>query len=54
MLPYKYTYVGLLLTEITATYDKVPLNYHRVRELYFLAVIFVATIYAPCKKAKQP
>ena len=33
------------LTKITAVKNEVALNYHRVRGLYFLVVIFAATIY---------
>ena len=32
-----------LLTKITAEQDEVALSYHRVRALYFQAVIFAAT-----------
>ena len=34
----------ILLTKITAIQNEVTLRYHRVRGLYFLAVIFAATI----------
>ena len=34
----------ILLTKITFTQNEVALSYHRVRGLYFLAVIFAATI----------
>ena len=34
-----------LLTKATAAQNEVALSYHRVRGLYFLAVVFVATIY---------
>ena len=37
----------ILLTKTTATQIEVPLSYHRVHGLYFLAVVFVATIYSP-------
>ena len=33
-----------LLTKITAAQNEVALTYHRVRGLYFLAVIFGATV----------
>ena len=33
-----------LLTKTTAAQKEVALNYHRVRGLYFLAVVFVATV----------
>ena len=33
-----------MLTKITATQNEDALSYHRVHELYFLTVIFVATI----------
>ena len=34
---------NILFTKITATQTEVALSYHRVRGLYFLAVIFVVT-----------
>ena len=34
----------ILLTKVTDTQNEVTLSYHRVRGLYFLAVVFVATI----------
>ena len=34
----------ILLTKTTAAQNEVALSYHRVRGLYFLAVVFVATI----------
>ena len=37
-----HTYI--LLTKVTATQNEVTLRYHRVCGLYFLAVIFAATI----------
>ena len=40
-------YLGLnaiLLTKTTAAQNEVSLSYHRVRRLYFLAVVFVATM----------
>ena len=36
--------LNIYLTKITATQNEVDLTYHRVRGLYYLAVIFVATI----------
>ena len=33
-----------VLTKITASQNEVALSYHRVRGLYLLAVIFVATL----------
>ena len=36
----------LLLIKITAAQDEFALSYHRVRGLYFLAVIFAPTIVA--------
>ena len=36
----------VLLTKIAAAWNEVALSYHRVRELYFLPVIFAATIYS--------
>ena len=35
----------LLLTKITATQNEVVLSYHKVRGLYFLAVVFMRSIY---------
>ena len=35
---------SILLTKITAALNEVALIYHRVRRLYFLAVVFVTTI----------
>ena len=35
----------ILLTKIAAPQNEVALSYHRVRGLYFLAVVFVTTIY---------
>ena len=37
-------YDTILLTKTTAAQNEVALSYHRVRGLYFLAVVFVATI----------
>ena len=34
----------ILLTKTTAVQNKVALSYHRVRGLYFLAIVFAATI----------
>ena len=34
----------ILLTKTTAARNEVALSYHRVRGLYFRAVVFVATI----------
>ena len=39
-----HTYI--LLTKKTAAQNEVALSYHRVRGLYFLAVVFAATIVA--------
>ena len=36
--------VNILLTKTTAAQNEVALSYHSVRGLYFLAVVFVATI----------
>ena len=36
--------VTILLTKITAAQNEVALSYHCMRDLYFLAVIFAATI----------
>ena len=38
-------FLPILLTKTTAARNEVALNYHRVRGLYFLAVVFVATIF---------
>ena len=35
----------ILLTKTTTAQTEVTLSYHRVRGLYFLAVIFAATMY---------
>ena len=40
----------ILLTITTAAQNEVALSYHRVRELHFLAVVFVATVYNIIKK----
>ena len=34
----------ILLTKTTAAQNEVALSYHKLRGLYFLAVVFVATI----------
>ena len=34
----------ILLTKTTAVQNEVALSYHKVRGLYFLAVVFAATI----------
>ena len=36
--------VTIILTKITAAQNEVALSYHGMRDLYFLAVIFAATI----------
>ena len=36
--------ITILLTKTTAAQNEVTLNYRRVRGLYFLAVVFAATI----------
>ena len=41
-------YGVILLTKITAEQNEVTLSYHNVRGLYFLAVVFVATIDVQC------
>ena len=33
----------IILTKITALQNEVMLSYHRVRELYFMAVVFMTT-----------
>ena len=44
MSPMLYTSI-ILLTKITAAQNEGALSYHRVRGLYFMAVVFAATIY---------
>ena len=39
-----YVMVYILLTKTTAAQTEDALSYYRVRGLYFLAVVFVATI----------
>ena len=48
---YKFLFVGcvpgnasILLTKTTAVRNEAALRYHKVRGLYFLAVVLVATI----------
>ena len=41
---YKSFKDSILLTKTTAAQNEVVLGYHRVRGLYFLAVIFAATM----------
>ena len=36
--------IAILLTKVNFTQNKVALSYHGVRGLYFLAVIFAATV----------
>ena len=38
------THVIILLTKIAAVKNEAALSYHRVRGLYFLAVVLLATI----------
>ena len=40
-------FATILLIKITATQEEVALSYHRVRGLYFLAVVFAATVCVP-------
>ena len=42
-LPILFT-ITILLTKITDAQNEVALSYHRVRGLYFVAIIFAATI----------
>ena len=35
---------SILLTKATAVQNEVALSYHRVRRLYFVAVVFMTTI----------
>ena len=44
LLKASFTIYGILLTKITAAPNEAALSYYRVRGLYFLAVIFVASI----------
>ena len=39
----------ILLTKTTAAQNEAALSYHRLRGLYFLAVVFVRRIYVLCK-----
>ena len=39
-----YLEYKIFLTKVTATENEVALSYHRVRGLYFLAVVFVVNI----------
>ena len=43
-LDHTYTYIYILPTKTTAARNGVALSYHSVHGLYFLAVVFVATI----------
>ena len=45
---------NILLTKITAAKNEVALSYHKVRGLYFPAVILTATIYPPEHIAYAP
>ena len=40
-----YNYYTILLTKTNAAQNEVALRYYRVRGLYFLAVVFVTTVY---------
>ena len=44
ILLYSRNSIFILLTKTTAAQNEVVLSHHRVRELYFLAVIFAATV----------
>ena len=46
----KQYYDIIHLTKTTAAQNEVALSYRSVRELYFLAVVFVSTIYLPKTK----
>ena len=37
--------LSILLTKTTATQNETALNYHKLRALYFLAVVFVRSIF---------
>ena len=41
-----YTFMSILTTKIASAQNENALSYHIVRVLYFLIVIFAATIYA--------
>ena len=43
-LMYTTSHIFKLLTKTTTAQNKVALSWHKVRGLYFLAVVFVATI----------
>ena len=40
----EFSACSILLTKKTAAKNEVALNYHRVRRLYFVAIIFAMTI----------
>ena len=42
--------INIFLTKTTAAKNEVALSYHRVRVLYFLAVVFAATIISSTKE----
>ena len=42
----------IIITKTTAAQNEDALNYHRVRELYFLAVVFTAIIDIPLTNQK--
>ena len=42
------TFKYIVLTKTTATQNEVALSYHRVRGLYFMAVVFVRSIVVNC------
>ena len=42
--PYFFIGFCILITKMTAEQNELELSYHRVRGLYFLAVIFAVTI----------
>ena len=44
--------IYILLTKIIAVQNEVSLSYHRVRGLYFIAVVFVATEVYPTVRNK--
>ena len=44
LIAHARTMSGIFLTKTTAAQNKVLLSYHRVRGLYFLVVVFAATI----------
>ena len=44
-LSFSYSCINILLTKTTAAQNGVAISYHKVRGLYFQAVVFVRSIY---------